>query len=228
MVFTEKIRVSGGLCSSNLGCSSVNCAEASGLRVGFLGTVTPGRMVLGDPNGGGRVQSLPLGRAGGRQTVPTWPSSLLTIRVPSLSPPRPCSMGPSGEQQSPAHRGSTPSGRSIRSQVPGPPCAAPHPGDSPATLPTLNCACTQPSLLRKTFQEASYQERPFPFKFSLFQTFLNLTPLQCLQNLCQKPDRTSVPCRGPFGECGFRRQCVNQNVLFKCDFFHPEPPPRCL
>lgn len=105
----------------------------------------------------------------------------------------------------------------------------------PGHAPYSNCTCTQPSLLRKTFQEASYQERPFPFKFSLFQTFLNLTPLQCLQNLCQKPDRTSVPCRGPFGECGSRRQecgsrrqCVNQNVLFKCDFFHPEPPPRCL
>ena len=160
--------------------------------------------------------------------MPTWPSSLLTICVPSLSPPRPCSMGLSGEQQSPAHRGSTPSGRSIRSQGPRTTTCRSSSRRLPGHAPYSNCTCTQPSLLRKTFQEASYQERPFPFKFSLFQTFLNLTPLQCLQNLCQKPDRTSVPCRGPFGECGSRRQCVNQNVLFKCDFFHPEPPPRCL
>lgn len=62
--------------------------------------------------------------------------------------------------------------------------------------PYSNFTSTQPSLLRKTFLEASYQERPFPFKFSLFQTFLNLTPLQCLQNLCQKPHRSSVPCGG--------------------------------
>lgn len=33
---------------------------------------------------------------------------------------------------------------------------------------------------------------------------------------------------GPFGERGSRRQCISQNVLFKADFFHPEPPPRCL
>ena len=107
----------------------------------------------------------------------------------------------------------------------GPLCAAPLLGDSPATLPSLtSCALSHLSFKRPS---ALYQERSFPFKFRLFQTFLNLSPLQCLQNLCQKPHRTRVPCGGPCGECGCMRQRGSQNAL-KHAFFHPEPLPRCL
>lgn len=127
-------------------------------------------------------------------------------------------MGPSGECRAPPTVTASPLGGPHTPRSQGPPCAAPLLGDSPATLPTrTSCAVSHLAFERPS---ASYQERPFPFKFSLFQIFLKLSPLQCLQNL-SKTTQNKCSVWGPAGSVLCETRGSKRGA-----FFHPEPFPR--
>ena len=120
--------------------------------------------------------------------------------------------------QSPAHRDSIPAGWSTHPQVPGTTMCRSSSRRLAGHAPYTDFTCSQPSRLQRP--SASYQERPFPFKFSLFQIFLKLSPLQCLQNL-SKTTQNKCSVWVPAGSVLCETLGSKRGA-----FFHPEPFPR--